>query len=1114
MGNTPQAAPARPRWRWLRRLLAGAVILLCLYTLFGFLLLPALVKSQAEQRIGDKLQRAAHIGSVEFNPFTLALGMHDFRLMEPDGKTVFASADALRVNLAAESLLQLAPVIQQLRLDGPRLHLVRKDAHSYNFDDILARLDQEPPSEERARFAVNNIEVAGGRIDFDDRPAKARHVVADIQLGVPFISSLPSQVEIFVQPLLSAKVNNTPFVLKGKARPFADTREATLALQADDVDLTRYLGYLPSRLRVRVGSGRLDIDMTASFRQAPDKAPALVLDGEARVQALQVLEPDGRPVLKLAELVLGLKQANVLAPRIDIARLTATGLQADAARGPDRIWNFSRLLPATPDSAPPPPAGNAPAAGGLAGVTLQEFSLRDAMLRYADHYTPQRVTLERFDLGVRKLAVDLQKRNIRIGEITSSRADLLMLPAAASGAADVSGPLGATRGQPAPAKPPAREGAKQAPKGVSKAGPKPGPKEASQETPKEATGARPYQYAIDAVRISGWSARLEDGAQAQPASTTVAPLTLTVRNLSSAPGALAQVALDAGVNRTGRLAAEGSIALVPLQADLRLDLKAVDLLPLQPYVTQHINLRMTRGNLNANGRLQLAMDKEQGLQGGFKGDAGLGNLATVEKDDNTDFLRWKTLAMSGVDLRLQPLALSIENVALDDFFARLIIDANGRINLQDVIRAAPAAAPAAPAAAAAPAPAPAGTSTARAPAKNPPITVRKVTLQGGRVRFTDNFIKPNYSASLSQFGGVVSGLSSDPASSAAVDLRGEVNNAPLSVVGRLNPLRGDLFLDLKATVRGMELAPLSPYSGRYVGYGIEKGKMSFEVAYRIEERRLNAENRLVLDQLVFGDRIDSPDAPSLPVRFAAALLSDSNGVIDINLPIAGSFDDPQFSVGGLLLRVLGNVIVKAASQPFRLLGAMFGGGGEEELSTLEFEAGRAQLRPDAESKLGTVARALAERPALKLDIAGRVDPRSDLPGLKRAAVDRKVRSLKARDLAAGGGEAPRPGSVSVTPEEYPDLLRRVYQEEPFDKPRNLLGLPKSLPVEEMERMIAEHAAPDQDDLVALGNQRAATVRNWLVRNGQVPAERIFLLAPRIGTPEGGQGGTRAELALH
>ncbi len=160
-------------------------------------------------------------------------------------------------------------------------------------------------------------------------------------------------------------------------------------------------------------------------------------------------------------------------------------------------------------------------------------------------------------------------------------------------------------------------------------------------------------------------------------------------------------------------------------------------------------------------------------------------------------------------------------------------------------------------------------------------------------------------------------------------MHGTVNDAPLLIGGRINPLARDLTLDIKASVHDMELAPLSPYSGKYVGYRIERGKLSFDVAYQLQDRQLQAQNRLVLDQLTFGDKVDSPSATSLPVLLAVALLKDRHGVIDIDLPIGGSLDDPQFSVGGVIVKVLVNLITKAVTAPFALLGRLFGGGTEE-----------------------------------------------------------------------------------------------------------------------------------------------------------------------------------------
>jgi len=305
---------------------------------------------------------------------------------------------------------------------------------------------------------------------------------------------------------------------------------------------------------------------------------------------------------------------------------------------------------------------------------------------------------------------------------------------------------------------------------------------------------------------------------------------------------------------------------------------------------------------------------------------------------------------------------------------------------------------------------------------------------------------------------------------------------------------------LQAEVKGIELTPFSSYSGKYAGYAIEKGKLSLFVKYKIENDQLTAENRVFLDQLTFGDPVESPDATKLPVKLAIALLQNRNGEIDINLPISGSLNDPQFSVGGLVVKVIVNLFVKAVTAPFALIGSMFGGD-SEQLSNVEFDFGRAAITPDAQKRLENLAKALADRPALKLEIEGRVDLDLDREGLKSARIERKVRALKREDLTKNGVESGSAETLTVSAEEYPALLERVYKAEKFPKPRNMVGMVKGLPVEEMEKLILANSKVDDEDLRDLGDRRSKAVQEWLVEHG-VSAEQVFLLPSKLGEETG------------
>jgi hypothetical protein len=267
----------------------------------------------------------------------------------------------------------------------------------------------------------------------------------------------------------------------------------------------------------------------------------------------------------------------------------------------------------------------------------------------------------------------------------------------------------------------------------------------------------------------------------------------------------------------------------------------------------------------------------------------------------------------------------------------------------------------------------------------------------------------------------------------------------------------------------------------------------------------------VLDQLTFGARVESPDATKLPVLLAVALLKDRRGVIDIRLPISGSLDDPQFSVGGLIIRVIVNLITKAVTAPFALLSAVFGGG--EELSTVMFSAGSAALGDDAQKRTDTLAKALADRPALKLDVGGRADPVTDGEALRHATVDAAMRREKMKSLVAAGTAPASVADVTIGTDERTRWLAAAYREAPLpDRPRNVLGMLKDMPPAEMEAMLYASAKVDDEALRSLANARAQAVRDAIVAKG-VAAERLFLVAPRLGNEARGAATPGAGVSL-
>ncbi len=483
----------------------------------------------------------------------------------------------------------------------------------------------------------------------------------------------------------------------------------------------------------------------------------------------------------------------------------------------------------------------------------------------------------------------------------------------------------------------------------------------------------------------------------------------------------------------------------------------------------------------------------------YKGRAGIDRLVAVDKKTSEDFLKWDSLFLTGVDVATDPPALVLGQVALTQFYSRLAINADATLNLRGIAVAAPGAAPPAPAGSA---PAPAATAApevAAAPAAPAgpvvPVRIDTVTLQGGTIDFADRLVKPNFSTSLKEVGGRISGLSSDPNSVADLDLKGKLDDyAPLEISGKVNPLAKELAVDVAVKFHDIDVSPLSPYSGKYVGYTIAKGKLSLDLKYTIAQKKLTATNSLFLDQLTLGDAVDSPTATKLPVRLALALLKDRKGEIHIDLPLTGTIDDPKFSLGGLIISVLENILIKAATAPFALLGSLVGHG--EELSYLEFDDGVVTVGPAGVSKLQSLAKALADRPSLKLDVTGHVDPALDREGLRRVLFERKIKAQKVKALTHQGVEVGASvDAVKIDPAERDAYLTLAYKDETFPKPRNVLGIAKDLPSAEMEKLMLTHLTVSDDDLRLLAQQRAQEVKDQLAK-AKIEPERIFVVEPR------------------
>jgi hypothetical protein len=1225
--------------KWVRRLGVAVLAVLVLWAV-AWLAVPPIAKSQLQKIASEKLGRQVTVGKIDFKPWTLELALNDLRIATADGSQAQVAIRRIYVDAELQSLLRLAPVIDAVSVEAPEVHLTHLADGKYDIDDILAKLASEPakPASDPARFAVYNISVSGGSVDFDDRTVGRKHELRDLVLNVPLLSNLDSKRDIKTEPKLAFMLNGSAFDSAAFSTPFAESRKTDAQLRFKGLDLAPYLGYIPTGLPVQLKAGTLDADLKIDFERAA--ATGLQITGTVEAHKIRLADARGRELLGFDSLKLGLTDVRPLEGVIHLGEVALAGPQLVVARDESGQLNLLTTDPttgATQKVAPPKAAASAAAApaaeknplrvqvdkvvltGGQIGwrdettrpaaaVDVSQLAIEatgiawpmdkptrftgstlvaGAALKFAGEATDKAATVQtevtalplslaapylaqsleptldgklsgQIDVAwaapaalkfkARRLAADglaltqAKTALVSVGrfELVDAEADMSQHTLAIASFTATNPKLRIERDNekrwmferwlktPATS---SNQGAKETSARVA------APKPDAAATPQPGANTQPWRLSIGTLAVEGGAVSYADKAGSAPVAVEITALKLNVQKVTPNSATVSPVQLSgrigAGRADPGRFDYKGNVVLQPLSAEGRLEVSAFPAHAFKAYYADALNIDIRRAFASYRGTVRYAT-QPAGMNLHLAGDTAVedfrANSASLTQSDspglersNNQLLSWKALSLRGLQVAMvpkAPLSVDVRETTLTDFFARVIVDPTGRLNLQNLTKksqqdadAAAAKVAAAPEAATqrrtggvtvttAAVPTAEGTAPA-ADAGGPAPLIRfgPMSLINGKIDFTDLFVKPNYSADLSELTGKLSAFASDKAGLADLELRGKAQQtAALEISGKINPLVKPLELDITAKMRDLDLAPLTPYSVRYAGHGIERGKLSMDVNYKITpEGRLTAANKLVLNQLQFGEEVKG--APnSLPVRLAVALLSDRNGVIDVDLPMSGSLNDPQFSIGSLIFKAIGNLIVKAVTAPFSLLTGGFGGGGGGEASAIAFDAGSAALSPAAKENLDKVAKALTDRPALQLTVVGTAGLEQERDAAKRQRLRQMLQAEKRRAAARSGQDAAE--VPPLTDAEYPVLLTAVYKRADITKPRNMIGLAKDLPVPQMEDLLLAGITVNEETIRQLAVERGAVVRDYLLAK-QLPSERLFLGAVRTNPSDAG-----------
>lgn len=1208
---------------------------------------PPLLKSQIEQHASAALGRPVQVGRIDFKPWTLELTVEQLAIGAAPGAPSpepLLKIARLHANADLRSVVNLAPVLTALEIDQPEVRLTRTAEGHYDIDDLIARFSAPTPTQpdsKPAQFALYNVQLRGGQVTFDDQPLQRQHVLKDLTLAVPFLSNLPSQIDIEVTPRLAFNLDGTAFDSAAKAKPFTAARTTEAQFKLAPFDLAPWLGYWPDALPVKLQKGSLVTDLALHFDTPATGAPHLRVTGTFGARDLALTDRAGAALVGWEALDVALRDVQPLARQVTLGAVALDGLTLDVSRDAQGRLSLQQL--AGPVEAAPPPATAASSAAAPAApewqVKVEAVSLQNTRVHWRDATTQPAAALTLAELDLEtgavqwplaapvtlKLSTTLHGGSANAsadspaqGKLTAqgeagdrgAKVDLQIerlalaalqpylnasLKPQLGGALSASGQLrwaAAADQKPEQLQLDLKQATVEALQLADRsAGPAAlaslGKLQLDDATidlnahtvalarvqlgrldtrvardskgqwnvlqwlvpqPPSPPAAPPWQVTLKDLQLQDGHLQFADAQAPSPVQLDIAQLSVGLQNLALRGDQLttplrwqlganvAPVTANAAQAAKGKgpavrtLDGRGELSLAPLRVTSTLKVQNFPVHALEPYFGEALGLSLLRANLGYDGTLAL-QDSPAGLNVALKGDGRVGDVQLhtrrTAQHTSDELLSWQALTLQGLDVALKPPQkpkVVIGALGLNDFYSKLVITEDGRFNLQDV---GPAPSPTASAASA-----PTAASTPPVPASAPAkaddqpvdLTITATRLSNGRVDFTDRFVRPNYSADLSELQGTLGTIRTGTREMAEITLRGKVaRTGTLDLSGQINPTASPLVMDLHARAADLELTPLSPYAGKYAGYGIERGKLTMDVAYRITpEGQLAATNKLVLNQLTFGERVESPTATQLPVLLAVALLQDRNGVIDLDLPIGGSLNDPQFSVFGLVLKVIGNVLTKAITAPFSFLS----GGGGDDLSVVTFEPGTAVLTTEGLAAADKVAKALQDRPALHLTLTGWADGLTERAAYQRAAVERQVLAAW-RQEREKAGDAPEVVADSVpTPGDRARLLDMLLRQSARTtaaaaKPAAKASAPAaaaSRPAEVDPAVVLADAVPVLPDTWReLAAQRGTAVRDALLAR-QLSNERLFLAAPKVqsdaaGTNGANSGKPRAELTL-
>lgn len=973
-------------------------ILVALYAISGFFILPLIIKPLVIDTVTEKLERQAQLEAVEFNPFTLSISLKGFNI---NGKHTdkLLGFDLLTLNLQAFPLLQKTISFDEIIINKPEVSVLILANGEFNFQDIILKntapeseADSEKSNDPAWIFSIDKFRHNEGIINFSDenREIAYHHIIKEINVALDNFSTKAGDNNMHHVKAKTSQGTELNWHGKFSLSPLKSSGDISFVSPLQVVS-----DYLQKRILFNITEGVFKLDSHYDIDFSGEQPQFIINNLIASISALEIRRSkDNKIMITSDELTLDLEQLSSSDKNIAINSISNTGSFIAVNRDKSSQFDIEKLFilqQLNQSISPDEPEGET-------DVSTASSTDISANAKHNDN--------KRENWGLEIKAINIGNNNIVIN-------DSSVVP-----------------------------------------------------------------VAIHNVLIKS----------------------LTVEHLKPFTNESALLSSIIGLSDQGVIKVKGTIKPESKQLSLALDTEQISLKDFQPYINAIANMKILNGELATNLLIDIDAAKATPLLD-IKGDVKVSSLNVIETTLNEEFLSWENLSLNDIQFSYPEQKLTLSAININEPFLRLIINEGSTTNIQQLMKEQEEASNS-------------ETKNSKSEVKNDVASaeqsftadISEINITNGKLDFSDSSLTPKFSAGIYSLNGDITGLSSNEDSRAKIDLKGKVDKyAPVIIKGAINPLSHDAFTDIDMLFKGIELTTFTPYSGKFAGYAIDKGKLSLGLNYKLSNNKLVAENNVTLDQLTLGDVVNSEEATSLPIKFALSMLKDSEGVIEFNLPIRGDIDNPDFKYSSLVWGALGNLITGIISSPFKALAGLVEGD-NDNLDHVIFTANSFELNEAEQGKLDSLAKALLQRPSLYIEIRGLSSNLIDHDEMAYAKILKQLQ-ISPRTLSGVLTEEEKTSLVTYyhSLNKQTEQVPKENQKEATDKQEDAAPVlteeeqafaKEKLFNDALKFMLAETPVTDGEYLM-LAKQRALQIQKHLIETAQVPSVNVFLLDSSI-----------------